>query len=186
MSDYGTVSTHQLTSASERYVRAAADRFREELLALIVEQERAGFSPMSALGDPGEFASRAVRAVAPIVSPWDDIAGPFVLSGGVEARLGLSGQVVEAKAARRTLLRLVTSDHDHLYPLWQFDGRSVLKGLPAVLSLFPENQLDGWTLAAWLRTPDPDLGESPIDALIRGDTDMVLAAARCAADCLAG
>jgi hypothetical protein len=175
-----------MTTAYERYVDAAAERFREELMAVVAEQERAGLAPRNVLGDPGEFAERAVHTLAPVPSPWDALAGPFVQTDGVQARLGISRQAVASKAARRRLLRVVTSDDVHLYPLWQFEGRGVVEGLSDVLALFPEQAVDGWTLAGWLRTPEPELGEAPFDALVRGEVESVLTVARAAASTLGG
>lgn len=175
-----------MTIAYERYVNAAAKRFREELLAVVAEQARAGLAPRNVLGDPGEFAERAVHTLAPVPSPWDALAGPFVQTEGVQARLGISRQAVASKAARRRLLRVVTADGVHLYPLWQFEGRGVVGGLSDVLALFPEQAVDGWTLAGWLRTPEPELGEAPFDALIRGEGETVLTVARAAANTLGG
>lgn len=94
-------------------------------------------------------------------------------------------QAVAAKAARRRLLRTITADGEHLYPLWQFDGDRLVAGLPETLALFPESSVDGWTVAAWLRTPDPELGERPMDVLARGDRETVWAVARSAARSLA-
>lgn len=167
------------------YVEAATRRFRERLTALVAEHERAGREAREVLGDPADFAARAVRATAPLPSPWDELAGPFTASDGVQARLGITRQAVAAKAARRRLLRVITADGLHLYPLWQFEGNRVVTGLPEVLALFPEDAVDGWTLAGWLRTPDPDLGESPVDALRRGEVARVRPVARTAARALA-
>lgn len=122
---------------------------------------------------------------APVASPWDELVGPFVRSDGVQARLKITRQAVAAKAARRRLLRTITIEGEHLYPLWQFDGDHLLSGLAEVLALFPERAVDGWTLAAWLRTPDPDLGEPPLDVLAGGEVDRVRAVARSAARALA-
>jgi hypothetical protein len=170
-----------VTARTEDYVAAATRRFRDRLRSVIAEHERSGSGPDTVLGDPADFADRAIEAAATIPSPWDEIAGPFVRSEGVQARLGISRQAVAAKAARRRLLRVVTSDGVHLYPLWQFDGRSVLAGLADVIALFPEAAVDGWTLAGWLRTTDPDLGASPYDVLVHGEAERVLGVARGAA-----
>lgn len=167
-----------------RYVERAARKFREELTALVAEYVRMGVQVGEVLGDPDEFAARAIRAIAPLASPWDDLAGPFTSSRGVQARLGVTRQAVVARAGRRGLLRVITADGRHVYPLWQFDGGHLLPGLSDVLAFFPEDTVDGWTLAAWLRTPDPALEEPPIDALRRGDEEAVLAVARRAAQSL--
>lgn len=51
--------------------------------------------------------------------------------------------------------------------------------------MFPEDDVDGWTLAAWLRTLDPELGRAPVDALLRGEITLVHAVGRSAARSLA-
>jgi hypothetical protein len=168
------------------FIEAATRRFRQGLEALVSEHQRTGNEPAEVLGDPAEFADRALRATASAPSEWDAIAGPFTRTDGVQARLGITRQAVAAKAGRRRLLRVVTIDGEHLYPVWQFDGPQLVSGLPDVLALFPEKDVDGWTVAGWLRTPDPDLGESPVEALARGDVERVRTVARTAARSLIG
>jgi hypothetical protein len=180
----GAMGTPQRKRDRE-YVEAATRKFREDLAALVAEHGRRGLEVRELLGDPGEFASRAVHATAPVPSPWDELVGPFTLSDGVQARLGITRQAVAAKAGRRRLLRVISADGVHLYPLWQFDGNRVVAGLPEILALFPEEAVDGWTLAGWLRTPEPELGEPPMAALARGEAARVQAAARMAARSLA-
>lgn len=177
--------TVPLRSDDREFVAEATREFERELLRVVAEQERAGRRARSVLGEPRAFAERAVRASAPMPSPWDELVGPFLRSEGVQARLKITRQAVAAKAARRRLLRTVTADGEHLYPLWQFDSDHLLTGLAEVLALFPERTVDGWTLAAWLRTPDPDLGDVPLDVLSRGDVERVQAVARTAARTLA-
>ncbi|MGH9118953.1 MAG: hypothetical protein ACRD0A_14060 [Acidimicrobiales bacterium] len=111
--------------------------------------------------------------------------GPFTRTAGVQSRLNISRQAVAAKAARRRLLRVITVDGDHLYPVWQFDRSQLVSGFAQILSRFPERAVDGWTLAAWFRSPDPDLGEPPMDVLARGDVDRVRVVAGTAARSLA-
>lgn len=174
-----------LQPADREFVAEATREFKHALLRVVAEHERAGRHAETVLGDPRLFAAQAVQASAPVVSPWDELVGPFLRSEGVQARLGITRQAIAAKAARRRLLRTITVDGEHLYPVWQFDGGHLVAGLAKVLALFPEQAVDGWTLAAWLRTPDPDLGEAPFDALVRGETDRVWAVARAAARSLA-
>ena len=64
-------------------------------------------------------------------------------------------------------------EHDH-------DGGSVVPGLAEVLALFPERVVDGWTLAGWLRTEDPELGAVPFETLTQGKREMVSTVARAA------
>jgi hypothetical protein len=176
--------TAPMRKQTRRFLDTATERFRSELGALAAEHERAGIELRRLLGDPNEFATRAVHATVPHPTPWDELVGPFTRSGGVQRRLGISRQAVAAKAARRRLLRVVTEDGEHVYPLWQFDGVGTLAGLPEVLSLFPEDDVDGWTLAGWLCTEDAELGTSPREALVRGRVAAVQAVARTAAQAL--
>lgn len=167
------------------FVDEATRQFRAELVRVVAEHGRAGRRARTVLGEPGSLARRAVLATAPVASPWDELVGPFTRTEGVRSRLRISRQAVAAKAGRRRLLRVITTEGDHLYPVWQFDGSRVVPGLTEVISRFPESAVDGWTLAAWLRTPDPDLGEPPLDALARGEVDRVRAVAGTAARTLA-
>lgn len=176
----------QLKGDGRQFVLQATREFARALTQAVATYERAGHPVDAVLGGAREYAERAVQATAPEVSPWDEIVGPFVRSEGVQARLGITRQSIAAKAARRRLLRVITGDGRHLYPLWQFEGDRLVDGLVEVLTLFPEASVDGWTLAAWLRTAEPDLGESPFDVLAGGEQEKVLAVARAAAQSLAG
>ena len=178
-----------VTAASREdaeFVARAAERFAQRLTILTERYREGGRSPGEMLGDPEELADRALAAQAPVTSPWDDLIGPFLRSEGVQARLGISRQAVAAKAARRRLLRVFTSDGVALFPLWQFDEGAVLPGLAEIISLFPERIVDGWTLAGWLRTEDPELGAVPLEALVQGEDEVVQALARTAAAALGG
>jgi hypothetical protein len=174
-----------LANRDREFIEEATRQFEKDLTRVVAEHVQTGHPPSAVLGEPESFAHRAVLATAPVASPWDELVGPFTRSEGVQRRLLISRQAVAAKAARRRLLRVITAEGDHLYPVWQFDGGRVVPGLADVLSLFPERSVDGWTVAAWLRSPDPDLGGSPFEVLDRGELDRVLAVARSAARALA-
>jgi hypothetical protein len=173
------------TTEDRQFIEAATREFKAALTGVVEAHGESGRRARSVLGEPTAFARRAIRATAPIPSPWDDLVGPFTRSDGVQQRLGISRQAVAAKAARRRLLRVVTADGEHLYPIWQFAAGALVDGLPELLAMFPEDAVDGWTLAGWLRTTDPDLGEPPLDALRRGDVARVHTAGRAAARSLA-
>ncbi len=173
------------TAVDTDFVERATSRFAEALAGVLADYRRRGRSPSDLLGEPESFGERAVVAQAPVPSPWDDLVGPFLRSQGVEARLGITRQGVAARAARRRLLRVITADGVHLYPAWQFEDGGFVPGLADVFSLFAEDAVDGWTLAGWLRTRDPELGEAPLETLRRGDIARVLTAARTAAAALA-
>ncbi len=177
--------TAPLRSEDRAFIAEATREFKQALSRVVAEHERAGRRARSVLGEPRSFAERAVEASAPLPSPWDELVGPFLRSDGVQSRLGISRQAVAAKAARRRLLRTITADGEHLYPLWQFESGALVPGLAEILAMFPERAVDGWTLAGWLRTPDPDLGEAPLEVLVRGEIDRVRAVARSASRALA-
>lgn len=106
------------TTDDRRYIEEATRQFKSALTSVVEAHHRSGRKPRTVLGEPEAFALRAVRATAPLVSPWDELVGPFTRSEGVQRRLGITRQAVAAKAARRRLLRVVTADGDHLYPVW--------------------------------------------------------------------
>lgn len=163
------------------YVRRAVDRFAERLSAVVDRYRDVGRAPSELLGEPEDLADRAVLAHAPAVSPWDELIGPFLRSDGVQARLGISRQAVAAKAARRRLLRVFTADDIALFPIWQFADGAVVPGLAPILASFPEDAVDGWTLAGWLRSTDAELDAVPLEVLLAGEVDRVRSVARSAA-----
>lgn len=181
----GVVVATPVQSTDSKFIEEATRQFERDLTRVVAEHGRAGRRARAVLGEPRSFAQRAVLATAPVASPWDELVGPFTRSEGVQRRLRISRQAVASKAARRRLLRVITVEDEHVYPVWQFDGGKLIAGLAEVLALFPESAVDGWTLAAWLRSDDPDLGEPPLDALARGELDRVRAVARTAARTLA-
>lgn len=170
----------------DEFVQRAAQRFAERLAGLVRRYRGEGREPGEVLGDPEALADRALAAQAPVASPWDERIGPFLRSEGVQARLGITRQAVAAKAARRRLLRVFTADGVALFPVWQFEDGRVVPGLAEVLALFPEDAIDGWTLAGWLRSVDAELGDIPLDVLRWGRGEPVRAVARSAAAALAG
>lgn len=108
--------------------------------------------------------------------------GPFYDLDGARAALGgVSAQVVEHHVAAGELLALQLAGGGLVYPAWQFPD-AVLPTLPRVLAAAgydPDRPTTGWTIAAWLTTVDPGLGElSPIELLERDDDDRVIAVAR--------
>ncbi|MHB1446100.1 MAG: hypothetical protein ACYCTI_13175 [Acidimicrobiales bacterium] len=174
-----------LRQPDEAFVQRAAERFVERLSALVGRYRSEGRDPSALLGSPEKLAERALAAQAPEASPWDELIGPFQRTNGVQARLGITRQAVAAKAARRRLLRVFTSDGVALFPVWQFDGSRVADGLAVVMALFPEDEVDGWTLGGWLRTQDAELEAVPMDLIRAGEGDVVRLVARRAAAALA-
>jgi hypothetical protein len=96
--------------------------------------------------------------------------------------LGVSRQTPLNRVRENTLLAVLDRGAWR-FPLWQFDANGpdgVISGLPKVLkALEPQPQ---FSKLAWLRRANPTLGGlEPVEALRKGDTEPVAAAARAAA-----
>lgn len=126
--------------------------------------------------DPQSVGRRAARAATAGLA-WAAEVGPFYDTAGAQAALdGVSKQAVSQRvtAGRLLALRLAPdgSGHERLvYPVWQFLP-SVLHHLPRLLAAAgfdPNRAVTGWTIAAWLTTPDSALaGSTPLE-LLRAD-----------------
>ncbi len=165
----------------ERSVRAFEDELRCQV-------ER--FGPLT--GDPEAIGRRAARAVA-AGAAWAADVGPFYDTAGARAALdGVSKQAVSQRVAdgRMLALRLAPdgSGRERLvYPVWQFVP-VVLRHLPRVLAAAgfdAERVVTGWTIAAWLTTPDPATsGRTPLEMLRAGHVEQVVSAAAVVANSL--
>lgn len=106
---------------------------------------------------------------------WVSQVGYCLTQADAAQLLGRSEQAV-SKDAR--LLRLERSDGRPAYPAFQFDGRRQVPGVADVVRALDSAVLPA-TIAAWLTGGQPALGGGrPIDSLLAGDIDPVLAIAR--------
>jgi hypothetical protein len=114
------------------------------------------------------------------VESWADLVGPFYDAGSVAVVLGVSMSAVYARTRRGSLLGLRTGNGATVYPVFQFDGDRVEPRLARVLRAL--RGASGWTLAAWLRSPEVELGgRTPMQALTDKEDDLVLLVASHAA-----
>lgn len=158
-----------------RSVRAYEQHLREQI-------ERYGHPEL----DP-EVAGRRAAIMTAAGQAWAEDAGPFFDTKGARAALGqVSKQAVSQRVASGRLLGLRLADdgsgrHRLVYPVWQFRP-GVLRHLPAVLAVCgydPGRAVTGWTIAAWLTSPDSGVhGVAPVDLLEAGHLQLVLDAAR--------
>lgn len=165
-------------STADDYVRHATAAYERELRRQI---ERHGTPP----SDP-ETAGRRAAALAVAGQAWDEHAGPFYDTDGARTALGgVTKQAVSQRVREGRLLGLrlaadATGRDRLVYPAWQFRG-PVLRHLPRVLSTAgydPERDTTGWTIAAWLTSPAPELdGLAPVAALEAGQLAATLAVA---------
>ena len=118
---------------------------------------------------------------------WTDHLGPFLDTDGVMTLLGgISKQAVHDRVRRHRLLALRTGAGRLAYPTFQFQRHAVVEGLGEVLSVVAPDDTEAWFVAAWLRTADPALDGSPIEALREGRRADVVDAARDVAAALRG
>lgn len=162
----------------ETYVQEAAEAYRTGLLIQVRRHGTPSIDPVAA----GQHAAAMTTAG----QAWNDDVGPFYATDGARAALGgVSKQAVSQRVREGRLLGLrLASDgtrRDRLvYPAWQFRS-TVLARLPRVLATAgynPQRPASGWTVAAWLTAPDPDLEQvAPLAMIEAGHLDAVLAAA---------
>jgi hypothetical protein len=87
---------------------------------------------------------------------WADQVGPVYRQGDVAGLLGKSKQAVSGD---RRLLRLELRSGTTGYPAFQFDGRQQTPGLGAIVEPLLPVVETSWTIASWLTSPQPDLGD---------------------------
>jgi hypothetical protein len=107
----------------------------------------------------------------------DLLADPGMLkTADMAARLGMSQEGVRLKWKRHELLGLEFAKRGIRYPSWQvFDNQRVLPALPRLFAILGG---DAWTVYRFLLQQHPELsGARALDALRRGRTDAVIAAA---------
>lgn len=145
------------TMSAEQYAHRVSE-------SLVTQLQRAGWCGTSGMPAPDEAARMIVESsVAPEENPLAERVGPVWSGSKTRQALGLrTRQALSSRRANGTVLGVTTSDGQVFYPLFQFRQRGgkaevhpnlvpVLKSLKAV---------DSWTVAAMLRSTDPDLGMS--------------------------
>ena len=152
-----------------KYLDLVADQF--SLSAnLLAELEAA--RPAALAGD-GRFAAIAATLL-------DQAGGGVSLTEGAEL-LGISRQGLHKRVKAGSALGLMQGN-EIVLPRMQFvaeeDGTRLIPGLAKVVRLFEDVKAGGWSALQFLIELDPNLGEQPRDALIRGDVEAVVNAAR--------
>lgn len=105
-----------------------------------------------------------------------DSSGGTVRAGAVAKRLGVPVTMIEQLRQAGRLLG-VPDNRGYSYPIWQFEGRGLLAGLPTVLAAL--RRADPWQQVAFVLMPHAELGDQcPLDHLRAGDVGAVLRAAR--------
>jgi hypothetical protein len=106
---------------------------------------------------------------------WAAIVGPTLTEADVATLLRRPQMTIRQDPR---LLRIIDGSERSCYPVFQFDGSSVLPGLADVLDVLL-GTLAPLSIASWLTTPQAQFGRvSPVVLLRGGTPDAVLAAAR--------
>ncbi|CAN5844063.1 hypothetical protein BH23ACT2_BH23ACT2_05260 [soil metagenome] len=114
---------------------------------------------------------------------WTDQLGPAYRQSSVADLLAKSKQAVSRD---HRLLRLTMRSGAVGYPALQFDGRRVLPGIAEVVERLAPVVATNWTIASWLTSAQPSLGDAtPIDLLRARRVEPVVAAAGRFAEALA-
>jgi hypothetical protein len=104
--------------------------------------------------------------------------GSPLKSEEVAQLLGISRQAVDKRRSKGQLLAVSLGKRGYFYPLWQFQAGKILPGLSLVLATLAN--FDAWTQLMFMKTGDIRLNNyTPLECLIAGDVDGVVAAARC-------
>ncbi len=104
-------------------------------------------------------------------------AGGTFTSEEVAKTVGISRQAVDKRRSSNQLLALTQGRRGYGYPQFQFEEGNTLKGLEEVLRQL--KTLDPWMQLVFFTTPNDRLkGKTPIEALRRGDSEIVIEAAR--------
>ncbi len=102
--------------------------------------------------------------------------GGAVRAGAVAKRLGVSPATVESLRLSGYVLAVPRTD-GYAYPVWQFDGRSMLPGFRKALGAL--GGADPYTQLTFFLTPNVQLdGRRPLDVLRMGIQETVIRAAR--------
>lgn len=153
-------------AVDEDYLDRSAAAYRQQLAALLDQGSRPGLAP--------EAAGR--RAATSLVAGhrWAQDVGPFHDTDGARAALGgVTKQAVSDRLRRGALLGLTLAADGsgrtrRVYPVWQFDVLDHLHEVLPAAGYDHDRASTGWTIAAWLTTPDPRLGGQTPLALLRG------------------
>jgi hypothetical protein len=174
-------------SRTAEFIDRSTDAYRRALTEQLGDRD-----DVDVTTDP-EVAGRRAAATVTAGQAWAGLVGPFTDSAGAAAALGgITKQAVSQRVAAGSVLGLRLASggtaRDRLvYPAWQFHT-TVLAHLPTVLAAAgfdPDRPVTGWTIAAWLTTPDDSLGGMTPQQLLRaGHREPVLQVAAAVAESL--
>ncbi|MDX3694772.1 hypothetical protein PV726_31455 [Streptomyces europaeiscabiei] len=102
----------------------------------------------------------------PLRKPIHDGWGPFYDLAGAADLLRISPAKAKGLGEKHELLMVNTSDGGHLFPVWQFTGRSLHSRVAKTFTVFRDLQASPWLVVQWATAPNPQLGgATPVEWL---------------------
>lgn len=150
-------------------------------VALELEMRDPDGSRSALIADYASVAREVVTHVVDAAAMWSAELGAFYDTTTVRRLLGGRDAPISRQAVfqRRGLLSLTTGSGKVVFPAFQFQDAAPAPGLDQVLAALPETLVSRWTLASWLVSAEPALGdERPIDVLKDGNVAAVLPVVR--------
>ncbi len=157
-----------------------------KLMDLLTRRVHQTFADARAAGVPAEVfddvesIARSMTAALPASHVYDQLVGPFYDTAGLTRWWKVSRQAVnKAVAADSVIACRLADDGQWVYPTWQFTDEATVH--PHLIALWRTLRpaADPWTCAAWLRSPQRELGDlSAVDWVTADrplDTVMALA-----------
>lgn len=134
---------------------------------LLRELRRGSGRSISSMPTPEEAAHLILETeAAPGGNPLAERIGPVWSSARTREALGLrSRQALSSRRAHGTVLGVTTHEGTVFYPVFQFrrHGAKVEVRPSLVRALKTLKDVDSWTVAAMLRSQDPELGTSALE-----------------------
>ncbi len=139
----------------------------------LVSRESAVIQAVSAVDDPLRSArARAAKRMSDLLAAEGGPLGVEAVSG----QLRITRAAVDKRRRAGALIGIEDGGRAILYPGWQFTETGLLPGLEDVLRALTVR--DPWMRMEFFLSPDPDLDDTPLNALRRGRHTDVAAAAR--------
>jgi hypothetical protein len=157
---------------TEWALKFLSERTDVDALISVVSQNSVAIGVAARANDPLRAAkSRASAKMAALMAAE---GGPWGVERVAE-HLSLTRVAVDKRRKSGTLIGVTDGGRAAKYPSWQFTSTGTLPGLAESLKRIGVS--DPWMRMQFFLSPDPDLRATPLDALRKGRTSEVAAAA---------
>lgn len=164
------------------YVNASTKAYQASLFAafgrkgLFAALDRSNVKNLlRALPAPEEVAEFGTSVIPANTSDLAEVVGPVYTTKSVMKLMHVTRQQIDDRRSRGTILALRTADNQWVYPAFQFKGRHIRPAARALLDVFRPIDPDWWSVATWMRYPNPQWGgQSAADIIVTDDPDLEL------------